>query len=772
MPKAGLNSIIFYTCVFCAVIWLASCTVPKHYQKGKPFVFKNTISLEGNFSRDEKRNLITKLEQQIDDSLKVRIKSYVGIYREIVAPPAFDTISMSRSITYMDALLKSMGYFRSSITDSFYLDTVNSNQIRAFTYFKVAPDKVLRIDSIGYSIRDTALQRLASRRQDRSQLAKGDPFTKSSISAELDRMIESFRNNGFYKITADELYAEADTVDIALISMDADPFDQLGIIAAMQKRRDNPTVDVVFKQRPVTDSTKLMKYYIRNVNIYPDLELLDSTHTYTYDVYKFNGHTVYSRKNLFKPSFLVKNLRLDSGKLYRQVNYFRTINTLNQLGAWSQVSVEIKEIYDDTIPQLDFDIRMIPAKKQALILELEGSRNTGNDVFASGNLLGIGLNIGLRNRNVFREAIQSSSVLRGSIELNPGKGDDFILSRQLNFSHSYSIPRLLIPFRVDESRLKGLRTLISLNAGYTYRKDQFNLGTVNTSIGYEWARRNNVFLLRALNVELNKLDGKAQFDSILNKNPLLRYTYNEGLIIGSGFSFVNSSRNNLNHLRYMRFAVEESGAITGSIFRGLVNDLYRFVKLDAEYKYYIERPKHVLAFRVMGGYGLAYGKNEDKNKRLPFFRQYFAGGPNSMRAWQLRTLGPGSFGPADTVGKGNLIDFQLADIQLEGNFEYRFNLGTIAGVKIKSALFTDIGNIWFRNRLNPDVEEEFNIGRLYKDLAIAGGTSLRFDFDYFLIRFDWAYKLKDPFYSHISNGWFQNMKLTNGQLQLGIGYPF
>jgi outer membrane protein insertion porin family len=97
-------------------------------------------------------------------------------------------------------------------------------------------------------------------------------------------------------------------------------------------------------------------------------------------------------------------------------------------------------------------------------------------------------------------------------------------------------------------------------------------------------------------------------------------------------------------------------------------------------------------------------------------------------------------------------------------------------VKVNSALFVDIGNIW-GNEYNPDTnakiaEASFMLSRLYKDIAIGGGTSLRFDFDLFLIRLDWAYKLKNPRFASENNGWFHKLQLDSGQFQLGIGHPF
>ena len=146
-----------------------------------------------------------------------------------------------------------------------------------------------------------------------------------------------------------------------------------------------------------------------------------------------------------------------------------------------------------------------------------------------------------------------------------------------------------------------------------------------------------------------------------------------------------------------------------------------------------------------------------------------------MRAWQIRRLGPGSTPLYDTASGVN--NDRFGNMQLEGNVEYRFNLTTIAGIKIKSAVFVDVGNVWgpeFKDSAAtiPIPEASFKLSRLYKDLALGGGASIRLDFDFFLIRLDWAYKLKNPRYADIRDGWFYDLKLFDGQFQLGIGYPF
>jgi outer membrane protein insertion porin family len=158
---------------------------------------------------------------------------------------------------------------------------------------------------------------------------------------------------------------------------------------------------------------------------------------------------------------------------------------------------------------------------------------------------------------------------------------------------------------------------------------------------------------------------------------------------------------------------------------------------------------------------------------MPFFKAYFAGGANSMRAWPLRKLGPGS--SLKSFDRTEAPD-RFGDIQLELNGEYRFFVADLKGVAINSVLFTDIGNIWYL-RKNPDfLNGEFSLRNLGRDIAIGAGTGLRIDFGFFLLRVDYAYKVKDPSPDddrpELQNKWFPNWKLFNGQVQLGVTYPF
>ncbi|MFL5789535.1 MAG: BamA/TamA family outer membrane protein, partial [Flavisolibacter sp.] len=179
-----------------------------------------------------------------------------------------------------------------------------------------------------------------------------------------------------------------------------------------------------------------------------------------------------------------------------------------------------------------------------------------------------------------------------------------------------------------------------------------------------------------------------------------------------------------------------------------------------------------IAWRVFGGIGYELPSSHNKNNLyLPFFREYYGGGPNSMRAWPLRKLGPGS---TILSYASNQVPDRFGDIRLESNLEYRYYMTRLFGFNVEGALFIDMGNIWFL-RANPDfIDGEFRPGKLWKDIAIGTGTGVRIDFGFLKGRLDYAYKVKNPSPENIEeqNKWFYRWKLTSGQLQLGIDYPF
>jgi outer membrane protein assembly factor BamA len=393
-----------------------------------------------------------------------------------------------------------------------------------------------------------------------------------------------------------------------------------------------------------------------------------------------------------------------------------------------------------------------------------------------------------RDRNVQRKAIASTTSLRLGVELNLNSGSNLTQTLLWNVGQTYSFPNLLIPFVKKVAKAnQNVKSNFSMYGSYMDRLDFYQLKSFTTSWGYEWKKNKNgkqqLINYRPLNIELYLLNKFSQLDSLLILNPFLRSSFNEGNIVSQSLSYTNIG-NSSKHPRqqeYLRLGIEEAGGLLG-LSQKLTNNFYRFLKLEAEYRSTYKYDNSEIAWRLMGGWGNNYSNNARLSGQLPFFKQFTAGGPYSMRAWGLRQLGLGSSTFYDTSSARQNFD-RFGDLQLEANFEYRFTFLQLGSYKIGSALFTDIGNVWNTRDLGNDLNAGFKLDRLYKDLAIAVGTGLRMDFDYFIIRIDYALKMKDPTRQN-NNGWLNlsdikwdeiksnGLRVNNYAWQFGIGLPF
>ncbi|MEO5563466.1 MAG: BamA/TamA family outer membrane protein, partial [Chitinophagaceae bacterium] len=747
----------------------ASCTIVKNYQPGKPFVYQTNINLIGNFTNQEKKELVSNLRQQLDDSMQARRLEKLA-WQVLKKPPLFDSSNADKSIIFMKALLRSMGYFRDTIYYNTSVKPNGKDELRTTVDFFVDPRKLVHLDTVTYNLQRAELQHLADSTQKSAVVKKGDPFSKSLISAELDRLTDLYRNNGYLKFNRDEMVGLWDTLDVSLLQPTLDPFEQLEILQKLKLRRQNPTANLEIRLRSV-DSSRLVKYYIGKVTVYPDYTT--DTVGIPQQVKVVEGITVIQHHNRFKPKIFPPNIYLPHDSVYRyQRRYIRTLNRFNSLTTWRIVTIDqLPRPNQDTV---DFLIRLTPAKKYYFNTNLEGSINQSS---ISGNLFGIGANVGLQNRNFARGANIANSNLRYGIELGYANGRQFIQSKQFSLSHTIFFPRLIPNTkRIPEKYRDNIRTLFSFNATNTERRFLYNQTTVNGAWGYEFQRRNILFTIRVPNIEYSYLIKRDSLDTLIKYNPSLRNIFTDGFIssVVTNFTITGGKNNKLN---VFRVNFEEAGLLTGLIRNSFLDrELYRFVKLDAEFSRLIRFPKTSIAMRFFAGAGYEFDFTRDPDKRnnLPFFKQFFSGGPNSMRAWGIRRLGPGS-SIKGFSGLASTPD-RYGDVQLEANLEYRFPIGTPFGVTLNGALFTDIGNVWFLKGMGHDPAEVFKFSRLGKDIAIGAGGGLRIDLNIFVIRFDYSYKVKDPSptpdNAAVQNKWFGYRFFDGDQFQLGIGYPF
>ncbi len=756
-------------------LFLASCKViPKNYPKGTPFVFETTITVNGNLTAEDKEALSSRLENQLDDSMKVRtVRKFFakgGFNRPILnKPPVYKRENADRSILYMRALLNSLGYFHDSI---YYRDTtlLRKDQQRAIISFYVQTGKVVKLDSISYNLKQPELQAITLANKNESLLKKGEPFAKTTVSLELDRLVDLYRDNGYLRFNREELKGIWDTLDIELLRPTLDPFEQLQILQKLKEKRENPTANLEIILRPGYDSSKLTRYFIGNISVYP--EYSPDTIGLKSSTVMVRGFQIVSYRNAFKPKIFPQHIYFNHGDLYNQKNYFKTINRFNSLGSWRLANIEqLPRKGQDTA---DFIIRLTPAKKYSFNANVETSQNQNQYL---GNLFSIGANVGFLFRNFAKSAIQANSNFRYGIEL----GNNFVQSQQFVLSNTVYFPKFIFPSAgkiVRKDKRNNFRTVFGINAASTQRKELFNLASVNGSWGYEYQfskpRTNLLYQLswKIPNVEYSNLRPKDSLNKLIAANPALKNIFTDGFI---STTILGASVTNAHEKRPSVISVNlELPFLAGLIpSKFLDSQLYKFMKINLEFTKQFKRKNSSLVFRAFAGIGYAFNSTVNANKRiaLPFFKQYFAGGPNSMRAWRLRRLGPGS-----VVKDYSQYPYRFGDIQLEINMEYRFKLATIAGTKVESVLFTDIGNVWFMKKAAGSPDEVFKFSRLGKNIAIGMGTGLRLDFTFFIIRLDYAYKVKDPSpdipNAGSQNKWFYDWKPFNGQLQLGINYPF
>ncbi len=806
-----------YAFLFCALV-ISSCTEEKflfafnrinvkNFPADTPFVYNVKINLQSpDVNGTDKKNLANDLPNYLDDSLRSLKTQRFGLFYRIKNPPVFDTQNISRSQRFMSAYLNAQGYFHTSFEDSFYIDTFR-NQQRVTVVFTIDPGKVTIIDSLSYQLGDTTLQRIAIRENImKSSLLKPgkSPFAKSLVGSELDRMINVYKNRGYLLISRDNLYAEADTTDASLLQLSVDPFEQVQTIEAVAARKkENPVASITIKTRDISkdstglvDSAQLRRYKIGNLYFYPEAKLTQLPDSLIRNpppvLYHDSAYTMYGTKGSFRFKPMRQNNFLVKKQLYHERLYAKTITGLSAIGAWQ--NVESRTVFRDS-NMVDFHFFLVPAEKENVTLSLEASRNTG-DIISSGNLFGLAVNATYLNRNVWHKAIQATTSFTNGVELSLNKNDQLLKTFQSSLSHSYSFPNIIFPFIKsafirNTEKVDAEKTLISIGGRYSERSDFFRIRSLVTNMGFDWKIKNKLWQWKIPNIELYSLDTLELLREQFVTNPFLRTAFNTGSIVSTILSYTSTypSAAHAAQSNFFRFSVEEAGFFSGFV-KPLQNKIYRYLKAEGEYRKSFTFPRTSFVMRGFAGIGYNYGK---VGITLPFYKQFFGGGPNSMRAWSLRQLGLGSSLLSDTAGtKDNAFRDRYGDLQLEVNLEYRYKIADFSSLKLGGALFTDIGNIWNIKKDINNTESEFNFRRLGKDVAIGVGTGFRFDFSYFLVRIDGGIKLKDPA-RRANGGWldFPNFTWRNHEyerkdgngnvvspnrnnfaIQLGIGLPF
>ena len=788
------KNIIFF------LFFLSSCTVTIIRKKpaNKPYLTGNKIELiGGEFNKVERQAVLLRLNNYLDDSSKVYVKDAFFILRTIKKPIAYDTSYSGKSALNMQSSMYHLGYYNAKAT--YTQDTSNKKVIVKYT---ITAGKPTLIDTFRYRLKKPELQQIAMASKKESYIIQNTPVTKVAILAEINRLVDSFRNNGYYKFTAAELRMRGDSTIAALTTITDDPFEQLRLLNEAQQKRDSPTIKLALDIIKPEDSTKINKYYINKIYILsdfrPDDVFIDTSFITQRTTKNFilRYHERLLRNNLFS-----RNITMRSGDVYKQEEYFKTINNLTRLGVWQSINIRIVENRDEA-DKIDLIIELLPAKKFIFENSLEVSYSSTSNTTAAlgGNLFGLSANFSLKNKNIGKQAISMTHNLRAGVELNNGRrtnSNNLIFSNELSYTNNVVIP--IIPQKIVKLlKYKTGESFINTGVGYNNRLNLFSLQSLNENIGFTGiTKKDHRITIRVLNADFSYLYNQSQtFKNLLDQNPFLRYSYNTSFTIGMAFNYASVFRNpnhplSISKERSFKFNGEESG-LTWGLLPILKQYKKRFVKLDVEYKYTVSKRKTAIAYRAFAGVGIPLFKDT----ALPFFKQFNGGGSNSMRGWPVRGIGRGAQKLIPySANNQNIFNDRTGDIQLETNIEFRHNIARIVPdlITLKGAAFIDIGNIWnikdpSQNSINEITKFEFK--NLYRQIGLSAGYGFRFDFSYLILRTDFSFRFKRPESSDVNNGWkappigfkdaFQKIfsknqrewRYENFNFTVGINYPF
>lgn len=787
----------------------ASCNPAKHVAEGDYLLRRNTLQLRSDRTLTNKGELsdaLTSLIIQKPNTYFLNFIPYkVALYnlryqryqkdtaainfqknlKTVERPVIFDTALTNRSAQHMQSYLFNQGYFYSRVEDTAFIRGKKLSSV-----YKVETGLRYLINKTQVDIDDSLVQQFVSGSSAQTVLKNGIPFSMALAEEERSRITNVLRNNGYYKFTQDNIHIVVDTFNKALLRDAGNPFESaINFLAAQQSER-KPTVDVKIIVRRESEPNAYRRYKIGKLKVYPDFvdrqDIVDTTMLdFTDGNITFRYHKYFVREKV-----LLNQIFMRPGQFYTQDNYDLSITKLNELGLFQYVQTYIVE--DSTLPDdqnLRFIILMSPTKRFDFSTNYEVTNGTNYDLGNS-----VGLNF--RNRNLLKGANQLSISLTGGVELGFSKDADsrfldrfYLLSRNAGINATLNFPKFIAPFSFRGIRGKAQpRTILGLGTSLLDRVDYFTLINTAANITYNWKQNaTNTWDFSPVFMNILRLPRIANtFQSRLDSNEFLRNSYRQSFIEGESLYFTFSNSNGpraSRHYSYLRAGIEESGSLLSAINSAVDLDktfglpYSQFVKVEADARHYLPRQHSTIATRIFAGFGIPY----DKSSTLPYIKQYFVGGPYSLRGYRVRQLGPGSFYSPNTAQSFNYVD-RTADIKIEANAEYRFGIVQLFGgaLHLNGAVFMDAGNIWLAKPSADYPGGEFAFDKLGKDIAVCAGLGARFDISgLFVLRIDEGLPLKNPDYP-VNGGWVldrmqplnRDWRNNNLVLHIAIGYPF
>ena len=652
----------------------------------------------------------------------------------------------------IDARLFNMGIFN-AYTQSEIVEKKHTAKVVYTSYVH----KPYAIKNLIYAIADDSISRIILADKENTIIKSGENYNLETLVNERLRIDKLLKNNGYYYFNPDYLLFKADSsivdhsVSFKLTLKDSIPIEAKTV------------------------------YYIKNVYINQDYSLrrqrTDSINDTT-----MVQNTVFQGKRVdmnIRPGVILRSVYLKKKERYTRLNHSITLNRLMSMGNFKFVQVKFTD--SDTVPGfLDATILMTPMTKYTFRAEMD-------IVTKSNNYTGPRMNFSILNRNTFKGAELLNMNMAGSFETQLSGANKNLYSYSWNPRAEITFPRFLVPFRLKQTNSIYIpKTSFLVSYNYLKRGNYFDMSTFQFKYGLKW--KENILTeheLSPVNISYSSIGNESEaFTKLLNSNTFLKKSYEEQFIAGGSYSFTYNEQliAGKKWQNYIHTTAETAGN-TFSLFKiiggekpnstnpsKIAGAIYsQFAKLSVDARsFYTFEDNNKIVLRIFAGAARSFGNSAS----LPYSKQFFSGGPNSIRAFQINSLGPGTY----IQQVGNIGFLQTGgDIKIETNAEYRFGIYSF----IKGALFVDAGNVWLQKSNPSGIGTPFSFSTFMNELAVGAGVGLRIDVSFFVLRFDLALPLRKPGLADNSR-WVINQiepgssvwRKENLILNVAIGYPF
>ncbi|MDC8003246.1 BamA/TamA family outer membrane protein [Aureisphaera galaxeae] len=749
-------------------------------------------------------NLISR--KQVEGIGRTKVNIHDWIKRTGSAPVVIEERKTKKSLRELKRYYFTQGWF--NVDGTYKIEKDTTQEKRGSITYNITKRKPYFIDSISEKISSPIVDSLFQLTKENTFIVPGKQYNANDFVNERDRLNIQFRNSGLYYFDQDYIGFDADTNNTG----------------------HKVHIDYIIPNRRIAqgDSTISVPFQIHKINevrIVTDAAYANRDSTLT-DSTTYAGYKLFSYDKLkYRPKAITNAVSITPGEIFRDIDRTLTYNQLRELRNFRYPNISYRQDPNDsTGTGLIASILLTPKKKYTASVDFDAYTSTIQQ-------FGIGFSGSFLIRNVFRGAENLEISASGSVGASKDNADSdssFFNTSDVGADVKLTLPSILFPVNTNKIIPKYMSPFTSISVGINA---QNNIGldrqNFNGIFSYRWKpqtiRTNqfdlvNVQYVRNLNTnnyfnvyqtsydQLNEIaqnsdyvfeDGNSlgipteadnfiQF-SLSPDNPLSlddttldelrsinqrqdRLT-EDNLIFASTFNWSRDTREGIYDFSWSRFRwkVEAAGNLLSTIASsiGLEKNedenfetfgvvFSQYVKFETDYiKHWELNNNSIFAIRAFGGIAIPYGNSNS----IPFTRSYFAGGANDNRGWRAYDLGPGS--------SGGILDFNEANLKLALNAEYRY---TILG-GFKGAFFIDAGNIW--NVLDNEEREAFKFNDFsdLSELAVASGLGLRYDFGFFVLRFDVGFKTYDPARTE-GQRWFKDYNFKNSVLNIGINYPF